>query len=83
MVLLLPVTVNVAGDLAREVTYDVAMTASAPTGVDLVWPSDPRTRARAEDLYASVARRPLVSVHNGLPARYLARTCRSPIRSAC
>jgi glucuronate isomerase len=48
------------------------MTASVPTGVDLVWPSHPRTRALAEDLYASVARQPLVSVHNGLPARYLA-----------
>ena len=48
------------------------MTASAPTGVDLVWPSEPRARALAVDLYDSVARRPLVSVHNGLPARYLA-----------
>ena len=53
-------------------TYAVAMTASAPTGVDLVWPSEPRARALAIDLYDSVARRPLVSVHNGLPARYLA-----------
>ena len=50
----------------------MAMTASAPTGVDLVWPSEPRARALAVDLYDSVARRPLVSVHNGLPARYLA-----------
>ena len=48
------------------------MTAKAPTGVDLVWPSEPGARALAVDLYESVARRPLVSVHNGLPARYLA-----------
>ena len=48
------------------------MTARASTGVDLVWPSEPRARALAVDLYESVARQPLVSVHNGLPARYLA-----------
>ncbi|HEU4546288.1 MAG TPA: glucuronate isomerase, partial [Microlunatus sp.] len=48
------------------------MTASAATGADLVWPSEPRARTLAEDLYASVAGGPLVSVHNGLPARYLA-----------
>ena len=48
------------------------MTAKAMTGVDLVWPSERRARALAVDLYESVARHPLVSVHNGLPARYLA-----------
>ena len=36
------------------------------------WPADSRTRALAEELYRSVAARPLVSVRNGLPARYLA-----------
>ena len=48
------------------------MTASASTGLDLVWPTDPRARSLAKDLYASVAESPLVSTHNGLPARYLA-----------
>lgn len=48
------------------------MTASAAPGVDMVWPDDPRTRALAVELYQSVADRPLVSVHNGLPGRYLA-----------
>ncbi|HEY5848661.1 MAG TPA: glucuronate isomerase [Microlunatus sp.] len=48
------------------------MTASASTGLDLAWPADPRTRSLAKDLYASVAGSPLVSIHNGLPARYLA-----------
>ena len=48
------------------------MTASASTGLDLVWPTKPRTRALAIELYESVADLPLVSIHNGLPARYLA-----------
>ena len=48
------------------------MTASASTGLDLAWPADPRARSLAKDLYASVAGSPLVSIHNGLPARYLA-----------
>ncbi len=48
------------------------MTAKASTGVDPAWPADPRARSLAVDLFESVARRPLVSVHNGLPARYLA-----------
>lgn len=38
----------------------------------MIWPADPRTQALAAELYGSVATRPLVSVHNGLPARYLA-----------
>jgi glucuronate isomerase len=48
------------------------MTASAPTGLDPIWPAEPRARSLAVELYQSVAGRPLVSVHNGLPARYLA-----------
>ena len=48
------------------------MTASASTGLDRVWPSGPRARALAVDLYESVSDQPLISVHNGLPARYLA-----------
>ena len=48
------------------------MTASAPPGPASVWPTDPRARRLAIELYDSVADRPLVSVHNGLPARYLA-----------
>ena len=48
------------------------MAANAPTDVDPVWPAGQRARALAVELYASVAARPLVSVHNGLPARYLA-----------
>lgn len=48
------------------------MTATRSTGPDEVWPTDPRARALAIELFESVADRPLVSVHNGLPARYLA-----------
>ena len=48
------------------------MTSSAAPGPDPAWPVGPRARALAEELYASVASAPLVSVHNGLPARYLA-----------
>jgi glucuronate isomerase len=48
------------------------MTMTAPTGMDLVWPAEPRARTLATELYDSVAERPLVSVHNGLPARFLA-----------
>jgi len=48
------------------------MSAAAPTGLDLVWPAESRARSLATELYASVAERPLTSVHNGLPARYLA-----------
>jgi glucuronate isomerase len=48
------------------------MTASAPTGLELVWPAEPRARALAVELYQTVAELPLISVHNGLPARYLA-----------
>ena len=48
------------------------MTSSAATDVDPVWPVEPRVRALAVELYESVAAAPLVSVHNGLPARYLA-----------
>ncbi|HEY5978931.1 MAG TPA: glucuronate isomerase [Microlunatus sp.] len=48
------------------------MTASASTGVDLAWPAERRARALAVELYESVGGRPLISVHNGLPARYLA-----------
>src|SRR6478736_825945 len=48
------------------------MSAQASTGPNLAWSSDPRTRATAMELYVSVADRPLVSIHNGLPARYLA-----------
>ena len=54
-----------------RLSYAVAMTASAPTGVDPGWPTDARARTLARDLFESVARHPLVSVHNGLPARYL------------
>lgn len=38
----------------------------------MIWPADPRAQAVAAELWSSIARRPLVSVHNGLPARYLA-----------
>ncbi len=48
------------------------MTASASTGHDLAWPTEARVRALAVELYESVAGLPLISVHNGLPARYLA-----------
>lgn len=37
-----------------------------------MWPEDVRARGLATELYASVADRQLISVHNGLPARYLA-----------
>lgn len=48
------------------------MTSSAEPESDRVWPSEPRARALAAELYDAVAEAPLVSVHNGLPARYLA-----------
>lgn len=48
------------------------MSASASAGPAAVWPADPRSKALALDLYEAVADRPLISVHNGLPARYLA-----------
>src|SRR3954463_10301776 len=48
------------------------MTASSAPGAGAIWPSDPRARTLAVELYGAVADRPLVSVHNGLPARYLA-----------
>src|SRR5918997_1250858 len=41
-------------------------------GAPMTWPRDTRTRELAVRLYESVKDRPLVSVHNGLPARYLA-----------
>jgi glucuronate isomerase len=50
----------------------LAMTAKASTGVDPAWPAEPRARALALELFDRVAPRPLISVHNGLPARYLA-----------
>src|SRR3954465_15384528 len=48
------------------------MTIRTSTGLDVVWPTDPHARDLAVELYESVAERPLISVHNGLPARYLA-----------
>ena len=48
------------------------MTASASTGLDLAWPAEARARALAVELYEWVAGRQLISVHNGLPARFLA-----------
>jgi glucuronate isomerase len=48
------------------------MPARASTGRDLAWPNDPRARTLAIELYESVSERPFVSIHNGLPARYLA-----------
>src|SRR5690349_23237212 len=48
------------------------MSASASAGPAAVWPADPRSKALALELYEAVADRPLISVHNGLPARYLA-----------
>ena len=48
------------------------MPASATTGVDPAWPSSRRGQRVARELFETVADQPLVSVHNGLPARYLA-----------
>jgi glucuronate isomerase len=48
------------------------MSAEASTGPDPAWPDEPRARAVAMELYESVAGLPLISTHNGLPARYLA-----------
>jgi glucuronate isomerase len=48
------------------------MTASAPPGLGQIWPGASRARALAVELYEAVATTPLVSVHNGLPARFLA-----------
>ena len=48
------------------------MAPPAVTGPDPAWPSSRRGQAAARELFESVADRPLVSVHNGLPARYLA-----------
>lgn len=48
------------------------MTVSPSTALDLVWPDEPRARALAIELYDTVADLPMISMHNGLPARYLA-----------
>ena len=48
------------------------MSASATTGIDPAWPSSRRGHRVAMELFETVADQPLVSVHNGLPARYLA-----------
>jgi glucuronate isomerase len=48
------------------------MTTRASTDLDVAWPIESRARSLAVELYTSVSERPLISVHNGLPARYLA-----------
>ena len=48
------------------------MSAHASTGSHPAWPSSRRGHALALQLFETVADQPLVSVHNGLPARYLA-----------